>query len=41
MEPWLEPLHLSQVTSSGEPPRHTALRFTEEQARRWWRRFLD
>ncbi|PTL85618.1 hypothetical protein DAT35_02580 [Vitiosangium sp. GDMCC 1.1324] len=41
LAPWLEPLHLPQVTSSGEPPRYTPLRFTEEQARRWWRRFLD
>jgi hypothetical protein len=41
LEPWLEPLHLSQETWSAEPPRYTALRFTEGEARRWWRRFLD
>lgn len=41
LEPWLEPLHLSQETWSVEPPRYTSMRFTEEEARRWWRRFLD
>jgi hypothetical protein len=41
LEPWLEPLHLSRETWSVEPPRYTALRFTEDEARRWWRRFLD
>lgn len=41
LEPWLEPLHLPQVMSSCEPPRYTALRFTEAQARCWWGRFLD
>jgi hypothetical protein len=41
LEPWLEPLHLSQETWSAEPPRYTALRFTQSEAKRWWRRFLD
>lgn len=41
LNPWLEPLHLSHETLFVEPPRYTALRFTEEEARRWWRRFLD
>ncbi|WNG43060.1 DUF3396 domain-containing protein [Archangium minus] len=41
LDPWLEPLRLSHGTLFVEPPRYTALRFTEEEARRWWRRFLD
>jgi hypothetical protein len=41
MEPWLEPLHLAPSTGTGAPPRSTDVRFTDEEARRWWRRFLD
>jgi hypothetical protein len=41
LEPWLEPLFLPRTTVSVEPPRYTWLRLTEEEARRWWRRFLD
>jgi hypothetical protein len=41
LEPWLEPLFLKQVWAPGDEPRYTSLRLTEEQARRWWRRFLD
>jgi hypothetical protein len=40
LEPWLEPLFLPRTTSI-EQPRYTSLRFTEDEARRWWRRFLD
>jgi hypothetical protein len=41
LEPWLEPLRLSERTWSDEPPRYSDMRFTEDEARRWWRRFLD
>jgi hypothetical protein len=41
LEPWLEPPRLSERTWSGEPPRYSDLRFSEDEARRWWRRFLD
>ncbi|HYO58219.1 type VI immunity family protein [Archangium sp.] len=41
LEPWLEPLFLPRTTVSVEPPRYTKLRLTEDEARRWWRRFLD
>ncbi|MGZ3460138.1 MAG: type VI immunity family protein [Archangium sp.] len=41
LEPWLEPLFLPRATVSVEPPRYTSLCFTEDEARRWWRRFLD
>jgi hypothetical protein len=41
MEPWIEPLFLPRTTVSVEPPRYTTLRVTEDEARRWWRRFLD
>jgi hypothetical protein len=40
LAPWLEPLFLPR-TESGERPRYTSLRLTEDEARRWWRRFLD
>ncbi len=40
LEPWLEPLFLPR-TEPGERPRYTSLRLTEDEARRWWRRFLD
>jgi hypothetical protein len=41
LEPWLEPLMICRRTWSDEPPRYSSLHFTEEEARRWWRRFLD
>lgn len=41
LEPWLEPLRLSERNLSDEPPRYSDMRFTEDEARRWWRRFLD
>lgn len=41
LEPWLEPLFLPRTTVSVEPPLYTSLRLTENEARRWWRRFLD
>ncbi|WP_239014112.1 type VI immunity family protein [Archangium violaceum] len=41
LEPWLEPLFLSRTTVSAAPPRYTSLRLTENEARRWCRRFLD
>jgi hypothetical protein len=41
LEPWLEPLFLPRTTVAVEPPRYTLLRLTEDEARRWWRRFLD
>jgi hypothetical protein len=37
LEPWLEPLFL--LPPDGPP--YTSLRLTEDEARRWWRRFLD
>ncbi|WP_245814419.1 type VI immunity family protein [Cystobacter ferrugineus] len=37
LEPWLEPLFLPPA---GET-RYTSLLLTEDEARRWWRRFLD
>jgi len=40
LEPWLEPLFLPR-TAPAERPQYTALRLTEDEARRWWRRFLD
>jgi len=40
LEPWLEPLFLPRTTPV-EQPRYTSLRLTEDEARRWWRRFLD
>jgi hypothetical protein len=42
LEPWLEPLLLCRKTRSDDPPPlYSDLRFSEEEARRWWRRFLD
>jgi hypothetical protein len=44
LEPWLEPLHMSSTTwqrTPEEPLLYTSMRFTEDEARRWWRRFLD
>ncbi|WP_245591811.1 type VI immunity family protein [Cystobacter fuscus] len=41
MEPWFEPLFLPRTTVSVDPPRYTTLRVTEDEARLWWRRFLD
>ncbi|ATB39369.1 hypothetical protein CYFUS_004813 [Cystobacter fuscus] len=41
LEPWLEPLFLDQCWDSERDPRYTKLVLTEEEARRWWRRFLD
>ncbi|HYO54716.1 type VI immunity family protein, partial [Archangium sp.] len=41
LEPWLEPLRLPESTWSDEPPRYSDICFTANEARRWWRRFLD
>ncbi|OJH34863.1 hypothetical protein BON30_40425 [Cystobacter ferrugineus] len=41
LEPWLEPLRLSEQTRSDKPPRYSDMRFTKDEAQRWWRRFLD
>ncbi len=41
LEPWLEPLFLKARWTPIEGPRYTSLLLTEEEARRWWRRFLD
>ncbi|REG29921.1 uncharacterized protein DUF3396 [Archangium gephyra] len=41
LEPWLEPLDLSDTTSLDQPPTYSSLRFTQDEAKRWWRRFLD
>ncbi|MET0405523.1 MAG: type VI immunity family protein [Cystobacter sp.] len=38
LEPWLESFPLG---ASDPEARHSGLLFTEEEARRWWRRFLD
>lgn len=40
LEPWLEPVNLSELSSLQAPLRYSELRFTEDEARRWWRRFL-
>ncbi|WNG61768.1 DUF3396 domain-containing protein [Archangium gephyra] len=41
LEPWLEPLDLSDTTSLDQPPTYSSLRLTQDEATRWWRRFLD
>jgi TseV toxin immunity protein TsiV len=41
LEPWLEPLRLSDSAWSDEPSSYSRMRFTKDEARRWWRRFLD
>jgi len=41
LEPWLEPLNPSDTYSLDQPPTYSSLRFTEDEAKRWWRRFLD
>jgi hypothetical protein len=41
LEPWLELLSLSETPGATEPQRYTRLRLTQDEARRWWRRFLD
>ncbi len=41
LEPWLEPLDLSDTLSLDQPPTYSNLRFTQDEAKRWWRRFLD
>ncbi|HYO57915.1 type VI immunity family protein [Archangium sp.] len=41
LEPWLEPLFLKPRWAPVEGPRYTSLLLTEDEARRWWRRFLD
>ncbi|MCY1082642.1 type VI immunity family protein [Archangium lansingense] len=41
LEPWLEPLNLSNTYSLDEPPTYSSIRFTQDEAKRWWRRFLD
>ncbi|HEX5749857.1 MAG TPA: type VI immunity family protein [Archangium sp.] len=41
LEPWLEPLDLSDTTTLDQPPTYSSLRLTQDEATRWWRRFLD
>lgn len=41
LEPWLEPLNLSNTYSLDKPPTYSNMRFTQDEAKRWWRRFLD
>ncbi|WP_395835175.1 type VI immunity family protein [Archangium violaceum] len=41
LEPWLEPLRLSESIWPGESTSHSRMHFTEDEARRWWMRFLD
>jgi hypothetical protein len=41
LEPWLEPLRLVKADGSGRPPRQSHLLFTVDEAKCWWRRFLD
>ncbi|WP_395852022.1 type VI immunity family protein [Cystobacter fuscus] len=41
LEPWLEPLFLRPSGESAGQTRYTSLLLTENEARRWWRRFLD
>ncbi|HYO56213.1 type VI immunity family protein [Archangium sp.] len=41
LEPWLEPLFLKPRWAPVEGPRYTSLLLTEDEARHWWRRFLD
>ncbi|OJT19293.1 hypothetical protein BO221_38085 [Archangium sp. Cb G35] len=41
LEPWLEPLDLSDTTSLDQPPTYSSLLLTQDEAKRWWRRFLD
>ncbi|WNG51782.1 DUF3396 domain-containing protein [Archangium minus] len=41
LEPWLEPPRLWERIWLGEPVLHSSLCFTEDEARRWWMRFLD
>ncbi|WP_257462504.1 DUF3396 domain-containing protein [Archangium lipolyticum] len=40
LEPWLEPLP-PEDTGPEEPPLYSRLNLNEDEARRWWRRFLD
>ncbi len=40
LEPWLEPLFLKPRGAPVEGSRYTSLLLTEDEARRWWRRFL-
>jgi hypothetical protein len=41
LEPSLEPLTIKKIWPDEPPPLYSDLRFSEEEARRWWRRFLD
>ncbi|WP_245591781.1 type VI immunity family protein [Cystobacter fuscus] len=41
LEPWLEPLVLRPSGEVAGQTRYTSLLLTEDEARRWWRRFLD
>jgi hypothetical protein len=41
LEPWLEPLFLKPSGEIAGETRYTSLLLTEDEARRWWRRFLD
>ncbi|HSP80523.1 MAG TPA: type VI immunity family protein, partial [Myxococcaceae bacterium] len=41
LEPWLEPPRLPKSAESDEGASHSFMRFTWDEAMRWWRRFLD
>jgi hypothetical protein len=41
LEPWLEPLKVSERTGPDAPSSYSGMRFTRDEARSWWRRFLD
>ncbi len=41
LEPWLEPPRLSKHADPEEGASHSFMRFTRDEAMRWWRRFLD
>jgi hypothetical protein len=41
LEPWFEPPRLPENARFDEPSRYSDVLFTEHEALRWWRRFLD
>ncbi len=41
LEPWLEAPRLPKSTKPDESPHYSDMSFTENEVRRWWRRFLD
>jgi len=41
LEPWFEPPRLAVNVCFDEPSRYSDVLFTEHEAMRWWRRFLD